>query len=120
VEQIAARRRWCLSGTPMPTSVEDLHGQLAALQWAPYGGSCFRARLSPLHNGMWLTGHGCRVNGSEQSVLKLLATCSLRHCKDGQSTRIAPHGHARVTIRPSDLLATCVTQASTRTTARPT
>lgn len=78
VEKIQAARRWCLSGTPMPNQIEDLHGQLAALQMYPYSGSGFATRLAPLHNGTWCTGNSSRASGSEQPLIKLLASWHAR------------------------------------------
>ena len=45
---IVAHRRWALSGTPMPKAVDDLLGQLQALQTAPYDNPrIWREQLQP-------------------------------------------------------------------------
>ena len=43
---LRARRRWCLSGTPLQNSVDDLYSYFRFLRYAPYDGlAAFRARV---------------------------------------------------------------------------
>jgi SNF2 family DNA or RNA helicase len=80
VSRLRAQRRWALSGTPMPNTVDDLQGQFHALQLSPYDRR-FNYRLRPTANRNW-SGAEC---ATPQPLLKFLGTCSIRHCKEGLS-----------------------------------
>ena len=100
IASIRSPRRWCLSGTPLPTGCADLTGQLVALQMTPYDHQViFRTRLSTTANGLWVSNGNAKHAKlhSPQPILKLLAMCAIRHRKDGMA---AAGGEALVSLPP--------------------
>jgi len=78
VSKLRSRRRWILSGTPMPIGVDDLQGQLKCLRMTPYDlPSIFERRLMSWSNYSWI--EGVQHEDNEQPLLQLLSSCALRH-----------------------------------------
>lgn len=112
IARIQATRRWCLSGTPVPTGCDDVAGQLTALQMRPYDNhAIFRARLSTTANGLWV-GNRTAKPGSVQPVLKLLAMCAIRHRKEA-----ATGGEALVSLPPLTIEERVLTMSDTEAAA---
>ena len=85
VAAICSKRRWALSGTPMPTSYHDLNGQFQALQIVPYHKyKLFNSRLSPMKNGIWCGFKRIEADATPQPLLRLLSVLAIRHCKRSQ------------------------------------
>ena len=109
--KLCAPLRWALSGTPFPSSLSNIQGQIVALQLTPYDDcSVFRSRLLPdpaIHGGnrRWAIANSpfnFRLSSDsdedddaargecEQPLLKFLSSCAIRHTKVGVELALPP------------------------------
>ena len=83
--RLSASRRWCVTGTPMGNSVEDLRGQIDFLRLSPWTSGAY----FDLHAKRVFGTTGNRYGGNPLVLLYTLSRCMCRHTKAQQLGGVA-------------------------------